>query len=78
MIVAIFALFKLRAGQSAARAPSGWTPWSNGPQVQPVRDPKYWSLIVQAEKDSQQPHLDLAANPHQSDTELRKDSAGST
>jgi hypothetical protein len=73
--VAILALFKLRALQSAERSPSGWAPWSNGPQVQPVRDPKYWSLIVQAERDAQQPQPDSGAEPRRQQTELRHDSA---
>jgi hypothetical protein len=64
--IVLFALLKLRASQGAERVPSEWTPWSNGPQVQPIRDPKYWGLIVEAEKESQQSQLDLEPNQHQS------------
>ena len=46
-------LLRLRTHQSGQTFSSGWMPWSKGPQVQPVRDPKYWSLIVPAERDSE-------------------------
>jgi hypothetical protein len=72
--LAILVLIKLRTGQSTERAPSGWTPWSSGPQVQPVRDPKYWSLIVQAEKDSQRTQPDVGAERPQPAKESSKDS----
>ncbi|MEB3362590.1 MAG: hypothetical protein VKI42_10765 [Synechococcaceae cyanobacterium] len=53
-VVLILALVKVFTNQSADRPSTGWAGWASGPQVQPVRDPKYWSLILQAERDSQQ------------------------
>jgi hypothetical protein len=58
-ILLFILLHKLRTGQSGQYSPSGWTPWSKGPQVQPVRDPKYWSLIVQAEQESEPSQLEI-------------------
>lgn len=72
----ILALHKFFTSQSADRPSSGWSSWASGPQVQPVRDPKYWSLILQAERDSlQQAQPEHADERPGSEQSTSKDSA---
>jgi hypothetical protein len=49
LVLVLLVLAKLRSGGSPDQQPSRWTIWSRGPQVKPVRDPKYFHLITQAE-----------------------------
>ncbi|MEB3169716.1 MAG: hypothetical protein VKK97_13455 [Synechococcaceae cyanobacterium] len=49
LFLVLLVLAKLRSGGSPDQQPSRWTIWSRGPQVKPVRDPKYFHLITQAE-----------------------------
>ena len=53
-------LLRLRSGALKSGVSSGGLGLSNGPQVKPIRDPKYWKLILQAELES---HDDLQQQP---------------
>ena len=52
LILIAIILFRLWSKVSGPGAVSPLASLSHGPQVKPVRDPKYWKLILEAERES--------------------------
>lgn len=58
-------LIRMRLGSSGDSPSAAMSIFSSGPQVRPVRDPKYWRLILQAERESQQVYQQETQTPEQ-------------
>ena len=63
-IVISLLLLRLRSDALKSGAASGGLGFSNGPQVKPIRDPKYWKLILQAELESRDGLQQQPARPN--------------
>lgn len=65
LILIALVLFRLWTKVTGPGGVSPLASLSHGPQVRPVRDPKYWKLMLEGERESRAASRQQAATPEQ-------------